>query len=228
MTERARWRLLTALEGPVVDPVPGLLASLRWALARGGQDVPPDADLGWALDAELDDALRRLLGARYAALGDFVAEQFRRRYDEKGRFEGCIHDGMPELLGALARREDIETVLLTAWPRAEVSRQLAQHGLEDAFHTIACTSERGCARCRRDLARVVSGGNDSGRPSSLWLTDDPDDVAAARRQGIASMAALWGRSTAAELAPSAPTLWARRPADVLAALPPGAAGSIAH
>ncbi len=224
MTEGADWRVILGLDGTVLDPSPGLLASLRHALAEMQRPVAPDTDLAWTLDMEFAEAIRQLLGADAAQLESTVAARFRDHYDRAGRFAGQVHPSMARVLTAWTNRPDIETVLVSAHPRTDLEQQLARLDLSRAFDTVACTRDRACAHCRRALTRHVAHKEHGAPAGTLWLSDDPDDLNAAAHHGITSIAALWGRSTAPELAPAQPDLWARTPEDLSTLLWSASAG----
>ncbi len=218
MNEGTSWRLLMGLEGPVVDPAPGLVCALRCALTDVGRPPARDADLAWTLDVDFDQALERLLGSESSRLATAVTERFHAHYARHGRAEGRIHEAMTRVLATFARRPDIETVLVSGETKSDLQRHLAHLGLATTFDAVACTTHRACAQCRRSLAVRVAEGNGTQLHRTLWLSDDPDDLASAARRGIRCVAALWGRSPAAELKPARPDFWAESPEDLAALL----------
>lgn len=218
MDQGTRWRVLMGLEGPVVDPGPGLLCALRCALTDVGQPPIAEADLAWTLDVDFDQALERLLGSESAHLAPTVTEHFHAHYARHGRAEGRVHESMTGVLATFARRPDIETVLVSGEPRKDLQPHLAHLGLSTAFDVVACTSHRACARCRRSLALRLAEHDETELRHTLWLSDDPDDLAWAARRGVRSVAALWGRSRPAELRAGRPDLWAQSPEDLAALL----------
>lgn len=215
MHSQQRWRLLFGLEGVAIDPASATLAALREAMIRIGRPLPPESRLDWLLEMELDEALQYLLGNDYRRLGASVVKQVTQYYRESQRVGGRLYPGISELFESLSQHKEVETILLSAWKPEETRRRLTSHGLFDSIDLLACRSADGCPGCRRKIAIDIANQAAPGDGQLLWLTDDPKDILTAHRQGILSIAALWGQTGQEELKAARPSFWAVEPQDVI-------------
>ena len=57
-----RMHILVDLDGTLIDPKPGILGSIRYALEALGAPVPPVGEMAWAIGPPLRDTFPLLLG----------------------------------------------------------------------------------------------------------------------------------------------------------------------
>jgi phosphoglycolate phosphatase-like HAD superfamily hydrolase len=115
--------------------------------------------------------------------------------------------GVPELLAALALRDDAAVGLLTGNVREGARRKLDAVGLGWLAARDGGFAEDGRERdelARAAMARLAAQGVGAGRV--VVIGDTPHDVAAARAIGARAVAVASGWTPRAELAPSRPDL----------------------
>jgi phosphoglycolate phosphatase len=208
--ERAPEVVLFDLDGTLSDSAPGILASLRHALAVHG--LPP-------LDPVTE---RELLGPPfYESLPPLIGEDmlwpviesYRARYAE-AMFTARPFAGVVELVAA-AHAAGRRLAVATSKPEHFAIPIVEHLGLDGYFETIGGDELDGSLRTKalvieKVLARL--GGPD---PSDvIMIGDRSHDVIGAREHGIATIGVRWGYGMPGELERARPAAICATPAGV--------------
>lgn len=202
--------VLFDLDGTLIDSIDLILKSARFAFDRCGIDCPTDAQ--WLA------GVGRPLPVMF---GHFAPGRERDLIEAYREFQLANHDllvavypGVPEMLEALATRGH-RMAIVTSKTNVLALRGLVHTGIDRYFeHIIGMDS---CQRHKPDpepvriaLERLASG------PDGAWFVGDSiHDMESGNAAGVATVGALWGPFSAAELAPSLPRHVADRPTDVV-------------
>ena len=92
--------VLVDLDGTLVDPKPGLIGSVQYALAQLGHPVPPAEELLWLIGPPLRVSFPKLLGR--PDLTEQAIAHYRERYFDGGMYDAIVYDGVPAALDALS------------------------------------------------------------------------------------------------------------------------------
>ncbi len=124
------------------------------------------------------------------------------------------YDGIPEMLGALAKRGH-PLAIVTSKTGALAARGLAHTGIDAFFETVVGMDS--CARHKPDPEPVMIALDRLGYPpDEAWFVGDSiHDMEAGNAAGVATVGALWGPFGESDLAPSNPRHLARRAEDVV-------------
>lgn len=209
------------LDGTLVDPRVGIVASLRAAFEAVAisHESWPDEQLARHIGVPLPALLAGfgVPAARSAA----AIEGFQRQFAASGPVGSTPHPGIPALVDELCRREVVLAVA-TSKPIAAAEAVLTQHGWRDRFAVIAGArpDESGASKIEviaaaldvledKGLLDQALSSNEAISPSRMIVVGDrADDVAGARSNGVEAVAVTWGFGSRTELANARPRWWA--------------------
>ena len=210
--------VLFDLDGTLTASGPGILASVRHALAALGEPIPDPEVLAGFIGPPLLDSFIDLCGLAPDRAHAAIAA-YREYYSTKGQYENSVYSGIPELLGALA---DAGPTLAVATSKAEVYAEsiLAHFGLAEYF-TVVVGSELDGRRTRKaEVIAEVLARLDRPVADCLMIGDRAHDVIGASAVGMACVGVLWGYGSAEELTSAGAEALVHTPADLQAVLLP--------
>lgn len=192
--------ILFDLDGTLVDPGPGLIESVQYALARLGQPVPPAEELLWLIGPPLRVSFPKLLGS-----ADRVEEaigHYRERYFGGAMYGAIVYDGIADALAAL-RAAGHRLIVATSKPH-HYARPIIEHfGLAGHFHAVHGPELDGTNDHKADLIAHILRHEGVDPETALMIGDRAFDVAAAARNDMRAVGVTWGYGSAEELAAAA-------------------------
>jgi phosphoglycolate phosphatase len=223
--------ILFDLDGTLTASGPGILASVRYALAELGEPIPGPAVLDGFIGPPLATSFAQLCGLRPERVEEAI-RAYRVHYLEQGMFDNAVYEGIPEALDHLSAAG---RTLAVATSKAEpYARDILDHfGLSDRFAVVVGSELDGR---RTDKADVIAEalrllGSRGGTPRGdgpgagpatgpVMVGDRRHDVAGALAVGVPCIGALWGYGSADELTAAGATALVRRPPGLVALLRP--------
>jgi phosphoglycolate phosphatase len=208
--------VLFDLDGTLTASGPGIISSVRYALATMGRPVPDDATLDQFIGPPLLDSFRYLCGFDPAEVTVAIAA-YREYYATDGQYENSVYDGIPELLTSL--REAGRT-LAVATSKAEVfAASILEHfGLTGYFATIVGSELDGRRTAKSEIITEALARLDRPRTGTVMIGDRSHDVRGAVTVGVRSIGVLWGYGDDAELTGAGADALAATPAELMAQL----------
>jgi phosphoglycolate phosphatase len=192
--------VLFDLDGTLVDPKPGLIGSVQYALGKLGRPVPPADELVWLIGPPFRVSFPKLLGS-----ADRVEEaigHYRERYFDGGMYDAIVYDGVPDALAAL-QAAGHRLIVATSKPH-RYARPIVEHfGLAAHFHAVHGPELDGTNDHKADLVAHILRHEGIRPEAALMIGDREFDVTAATRNGIRTIGATWGYGSAEELAGAA-------------------------
>jgi phosphoglycolate phosphatase len=191
-----RLDILVDLDGTLVDPKPGLIGSIRYALRKLGHPEPPADDLLWMIGPPFRVSFPKLLGS-----ADRVEEAigyYRESYLNGGMYDAVVYDGVPEALEAL-RSGGHRLLVATAKPHRYARPILERFGLAGHFVAICGPELDGTNDHKGDLIAHMIAHEDVRPRAAIMIGDREHDVLAAARHGIPTVGVTWGYGSAEEL-----------------------------
>ncbi len=188
--------ILFDMDGTLVDPRPGLIGSVQYALARLGHAVPPAQELLWLIGPPFRVSFPRLLGSP-----DRVEEAigyYRESYVGGAMLDAIVYDGIPEVLAAL-RAAGHRLIVATSKPRHYAQPILEHFGLAAHFHAIHGPELDGTNDHKADLIAHIVRHEAVDPENALMVGDRAFDVVAATRNGIRTLGVTWGYGSLEEL-----------------------------
>ncbi|HET7544249.1 MAG TPA: HAD hydrolase-like protein [Polyangiaceae bacterium] len=191
-------QLFFDLDGTLTDSRPGILASMRHALATLGRPVPADDALSRFIGPPTHDAFRELLGSNDPELNARTIAIYRERYAKLGLFENSLFPRIAEGLFAL-RAAGIELFVVTSKPEVFAHTIIDHFELRQYFRRVY-GSELSGERSRKGelIAHVLQ--NERISPETAWMIGDRlHDILGAKQNGLRSAGVLWGYGSPKEL-----------------------------
>jgi phosphoglycolate phosphatase len=188
--------ILVDLDGTLVDPRPGLIGSVQYALRKLGQPVPPADELLWLIGPPFRVSFPKLLGS-----ADRVEEAigyYRESYFNGGMYDAIVYDGVPEALDTL-RAGGHRLLVATSKPHHYARPILERFDLARHFVAICGPELDGTNDHKADLIAHMIEREDVRPQTAIMIGDREFDVLAAARHGIAAIGVTWGYGSAEEL-----------------------------
>jgi phosphoglycolate phosphatase len=189
--------ILLDLDGTLVDPKPGLIGSIQYALTKIGHPVPPAEELVWMIGPPFRVSFPKLLGSS-ARVEEAIA-YYRESYFNGAMYDAVVYDGMPDALATL-RAAGHRLIVATSKPH-HYARPIVQHfGLNVHFHAVHGPELDGTNDHKADLVAHILRHEGVDPATALMIGDRGYDVTAAARNGMRAIGVRWGYGTVEELA----------------------------
>jgi phosphoglycolate phosphatase len=188
--------ILVDLDGTLLDPKPGILGSIQYALRCLGAPVPPIDDLAWAIGPPLRTTFPRLLGGPYH-IEEAVA-LYREHYRNGAMYEAIVYTGIPQALETLSAA-GCRLIVATAKPHFFARPILAHFDLAHHFATIHGPELDGTNDSKADLIAHIMQVEGVRPETAVMIGDREHDVTAAARNGMRAIGVTWGYGSIEEL-----------------------------
>jgi phosphoglycolate phosphatase len=198
------------LDGCLVDSSVAIPTAMNAALSDLGLPAVPDEVIhrliGPPLEQFAPQLLERVGGSPTQA--ETFARAYLSRYAERMVEESRAYDGIPEAMRALSR---IARLVVVTLKRQALAQELLI-GLDLAQDIELVV---GASGAEADKTPLLVRAVDMTRPGrSVMVGDQPDDMAAAGRCGIAAVGVSWGFGATTDLIAAGATTIVDRPADL--------------
>jgi phosphoglycolate phosphatase len=184
------------LDGTLVDSLPGIEASIRYALQAAALDLPLPSmrDLvGPPIATMLAKLWPDLAKERLQAI---IAE-FRHHYDAEGCLHSELYTGVAESIRTL-RESGLRLFILTNKPHRPSQRILDHHGLGECFVEIVSPDSGEPPFTQKRVGAALLAQRHGLRATSTLLAGDGlDDLEAAMAHGFSFVSATYGYGSAA-------------------------------
>lgn len=196
MPIRSRPALFLDLDGTLVDSAPGILASIRGAVAQLADPIPDATDLTWVIGPPIRDVLRQFLGDR--AHPEEGLRLYRQRYSERGLYEALVYPGVLE---ALAHHQARGARLFICTSKARVfAERVADHfGLSPFLSGVYGSELDGRREDKAELIGHILETEGLEAADVCMVGDRLHDVHGAARHGVPTIGVCWGFGGRAEL-----------------------------
>lgn len=189
--------VLVDLDGTLVDPKPGLIGSVQYALDRLGFPVPPADALLWLIGPPFRVSFPKLLGT--PELTELAIAHYRERYFGGAMYDAIVYDGVPDALDALGAA-GCRLIVATSKPHTYARPILEHFDLARRFAGIHGPELDGTNDNKGDLIAHIIAREGVVPERAVMIGDRAFDVAAAARHAIPTVGVTWGYGTAGELA----------------------------
>ena len=192
--------VLFDLDGTLTDSGEGVGNGVLYALDKLGLPAPEQSELRKYLGPPLWDSFRDYAGVTDPEEMKRAVDFYREYYNETGKFENKIFDGIPELLTELNAKGKRLAVATSKVDYSALS--ILQHfNLDHHFDVIAGSDESGAERGTKALVikhalnefRMCDG------TSIVMIGDREHDIHGAKEHGLPGIGVLYGYGDLAEL-----------------------------
>jgi phosphoglycolate phosphatase len=188
--------LLFDLDGTLVDPRPGLIGSVQYALRKLGYAVPHPDELLWLIGPPFRVSFPKLLGS--ADRVEEAISYYRESYVNGAMYDAIVYDGMPDALTAL-RAAGHRLLVATSKPH-RYARPIVEHfGLAAQFHAVHGPELDGTNDHKADLIAHILRHERIEPRAALMIGDRNLDVTAAAHNGMRAVGVKWGYGSEQEL-----------------------------
>ncbi len=205
--------ILVDLDGTLVDPKPGLIGSVQYALRKLGHPVPPAEELLWLIGPPFRVSFPKLLGT--PDLTEAAIAYYRESYFGGAMYDAIVYDGMPDALDKL-RGAGCRLIVATSKPHHYARPILQRFDLARRFAAIHGPELDGTNDHKSDLIAHILEREGVDPARAIMIGDREFDVAAAARNGIPSVGVTWGYGSVAELTGAGVAALCRAPAELAA------------
>lgn len=205
--------VLFDLDGTITASGPGILASIRHALAELGEPIPDDEVLAAFIGPPLADSFQTICGMGPQRAWQAVTA-YRAHYTRRGQYQSAVYDGIPELLASLRAAG---RVLAVATSKAEVyARSILEHyGLTGHFTEVVGSELDGRRTAKSEVLAEALRRLGAAAAGAVMIGDRSHDVLGAAAVGMPCIGAAWGYGTQDELREAGALLVAARPDDLI-------------
>jgi phosphoglycolate phosphatase len=208
--------ILFDLDGTLTESGPGIISSVRYALATMGAPALGDQQLRRFIGPPLLDSFRDFCGFDPDQVTTAIAA-YREYYATDGQYQNSVYAGIPELLTSLG---EAGRTLAVATSKAEVFAEsiLGHFDLRGYFSTVVGSELDGRRTAKADIiteALARLGGPVMG---TVMIGDRSHDINGALAVGVGSIGVLWGYGDDVELSSAGAEALAATPPDLLALL----------
>ena len=185
------------LDGTLTESGPGIIKSVRHALARFGIDEPNDASLRRFIGPPLAYSFITFYGfSEEDALRAMAV--YREHYAAHGIFDNGVYAGIPELLAAL-QTAGKTLCIATGKPETFMFRILERYGLRDYFSFCGGSDEAKTRAEKATVIRYVMDNVGARADEVVMVGDRHHDIDGAKANGVRSVGVLYGYGDRAEL-----------------------------
>ncbi|MBN1918090.1 MAG: HAD hydrolase-like protein [Verrucomicrobia bacterium] len=205
--------LLFDLDGTLTNPAAGITRSLEHALVTLGHGVSPGDDLKRFIGPPLREAFAELLSTDDEATLSLAIRHYRDRYTEAGIYENDLYPDVPSGLASL-RELGHRLWIATSKPQVYAQRIAEHFGISRWFENVYGSELSGRNADKAELIGHLLK-TEKLRPTDAWMIGDRiHDVVGAQRNGVRTIAVLWGYGSEAELRAARPDAMVRSMAEL--------------
>lgn len=207
--------ILLDLDGTIVDPAAGILASVEAGLAAVGVEAPPRSEMAWIIGPPLRASFSRLGVSAHRV--EAALAGYRERYREGAMFDVTPYPDMAltlRVLHAMGHR----MMVVTSKPHAFARPIIAHLDLTDLFHAVHGPELDGTFDDKGDLLAHVIASEHLDPRRTVMVGDRRFDADAAWRNDISAIGVTWGYGDRAELQAAGVATMVDRWVDVPAAV----------
>lgn len=188
--------VLIDLDGTLLDPKPGILGSIQYALRCLGAPVPPIDQLAWAIGPPLRTTFPRLLES--TGRTEEAVALYRENYRNGAMYDAVVYPGIPQALEIL-RASGCRLIVATAKPHLFARPILEHFDLASHFAGIYGPELDGTNDSKADLIAHILDRENIGREAAIMIGDRQMDVTAATCNGLPTIGVTWGYGSIEEL-----------------------------
>ena len=206
--------ILIDLDGTLLDPKPGIIGSVQYALRGLGLPVPDTSDLLHAIGPPLRDTFPSL-GVPPADV-ERALVLYRENYSGAGgthppaMFDAEPYPDIDTELAAL-RRADCRLIVTTSKPHVFAKPILREKGLAQHFAAIHGAELDGTRDDKAELIAYIIATERVDPANAVMIGDRKYDILGASQNGLRSIGVTWGYGSVAELREAGATALCVRP-----------------
>ena len=197
MSEESGQLVLFDLDGTLIDSEPGISATLGYAFAQIGAELPtPDVLRTW-IGPPFWQSFPSVLGDDPARI-EAAIEHYRIRFEQVGWSEHAVYPGIAELVAQLMR-EQRTLAIVTTKPQSQAQTIIDHLSFGVAFARVYGPDINGrhCAKAEMIAQALTDFGVQA--EHAVMIGDRHFDIEGARANGVRALGVSWGFGSREEL-----------------------------
>lgn len=196
--------LLFDLDGTLIDPIHGFIASIKYALTELGERIPDERVLSTFIGPPLKESFMNICGFDDVK-ADNAVKAYRRYYGTNGIFDCNVYDGVSEVLSVLKSR-GFHLFIATSKPSV-FAEQIAEHFQFSTFFTEIVGSELNGERSNKvEVIKCILDKYQINPADATMIGDRKYDVIPALELGLKTIAVTYGYGDNTELTKANPNI----------------------
>lgn len=209
--------VLFDLDGTVSESARGIRESLEYAITKLGSKLPNLDDYTLYIGPPLLDTFRNLCKLSDEQSREGV-EIYRGYYDEHGKYQNRLYDGIKEVLLKL-REEDVKVAVCSSKYEKFAEEIVEILGVSDLFDAICGSTLDGSRKDKKDLipyaVKALGGDFEAEREKTLMIGDTWFDARGARLCDVDFIGVLYGYGTYESMKEQEAEMFAKTPFEIL-------------
>ncbi len=209
--------VLFDLDGTVSESAIGIRKSLEYAITKLGSALPNLDDYTLYIGPPLLDTFRNLCKLSDEQSREGV-EIYRGYYDEYGKHENKLYDGIKEVLLKL-RDENVKVAVCSSKYEKFAEEIVEILGVSDLFDAVCGSTLDGSRKDKKDLipyaVKALGGDFEADRDKTLMIGDTWFDAKGARLCDVDFIGVLYGYGTYESMKEQEAEMFAKTPLEIL-------------
>lgn len=205
--------VLFDLDGTLTDSAPGIIDSVRSALAGMGRPALPETALRKFIGPPLSTSFRTFCGLTEAETAEAI-RLYRLKYQDDGIFQARVYPGIEDLLSAL-RRAGALLAVATSKPDTMAAAVLDHFRLTPYFDFISAADESERSRTKDTIILPALQAVRCSPGQAVMIGDTRFDAEGARLAGTSFIGVQYGFGSEDEMRAEGAEKFAGSPAELL-------------
>lgn len=211
-----RIQLIFDAETLLLDPLPGVIDSVGWALIEQGM-APTVAQMENAGVGRrpISHVLSALMDTQDTQTVATATSRFHSYFNNSGRFRCSLREGALSLIQTLASDPRFELHYLTHIGTRDTQKLLEHYGLGHVPMSVTTLEHATCPGIRLPMMKFMVEQTAKASRNWVLLSDHPWELMAAHQIGIRSIGLAYGRSDLSSLCALEPDAIAAAPTEMM-------------
>lgn len=209
--------ILFDLDGTVSESAIGIRKSLEYAITKLGSELPNLDDYTLYIGPPLLDTFKNLCKLSDEQSREGV-EIYRGYYDEHGKHQNRLYDGIKEVLLKL-RDENVKVAVCSSKYEKFAEEIVEILGVSDLFDAVCGSTLDGSRKDKKDLipyaVKALGGDFEAEREKTLMIGDTWFDAKGARECDVDFIGVLYGYGTYESMKEQKAEMFAKTPLEIL-------------
>lgn len=171
--------VLLDLDGTIVNTKEGIFNSIKYVAKKKGWNLPDEKTLETFIGPPLNSAFARTFNLTTEG-GNEAVECYREYYSQKGKLEGCLYQGISELI----KTPGYNFYVATGKPTIFTMDILEHFGIKNCFKDICGSELDHSLDLKKDIIRVLMKRNNLKKEDCIMVGDTYFDAEGAKENGI--------------------------------------------
>ena len=205
--------ILFDLDGTLTDPYLGITNSVKYALKKFNIAEDDESILKLFIGPPLEKSFMEFYQFDRSK-AKIAVEYYREYFSEKGIYENTLYSNIDSVLKTISEKNK-NILLATSKPTMFASTILKYFGIEKYFYDVVGSNLDGTMVEKDEIVKHVIEKNGLDKKETVMIGDRKYDIIGANKNGIHSVAVMYGYGSKEELEEAKPTYFCGSVMDIL-------------